>query len=132
MIGSIDERAVQAGFQHYTFKFQSVPSNSFHALGFRLDPFTNIQSIVVVTNVFTSYDGVSQPFTLSATTNASNGLMVWQLNAQPGFEYSLQTSTNLVDWVAIASLINTTGTVQFFDKDSTNYLQRFYRVVAPY
>ena len=100
-------------------------------LGFRLDPFTNIQSVVVVTNVNTSYVGVSQPFTLAVTGN-TNGLLLYEMNGQAGFEYTIQASTNLIGWTEIALLANTNGTVQFFDQDSTNYPHRFYRAVAEF
>jgi hypothetical protein len=99
--------------------------------GLRLDPFTNIQSVVVVTNVTLTYSGVSQPFSL-AIVGRTNGLPLFQLNGQPGFEYHVQASTNLLDWSPIAVLANTNGTVQFYDQSSTNYNQRFYRAVAPY
>ena len=130
-IGSIDERVVQGGFQHYTFKFPTAPSNSMHMLGFRLDTFTNMQSVITLTNVTTTADGVTQPFTLSIV-GSTNGSLMYQLGGQAGFEYTVQASTNLFDWTVIASLLNTNGTVQFYDKNATNYSQRFYRAVAPF
>ena len=133
-IGSIDERVVQAGFQHYTFKFPTTASYSLHMLGFRLDPFTNIQSVSVLTNVVTTASGVTQPFSL-AITGGTGGSSVYQLTGQPGFDYTIQASsdlTNSASWTNIAILANTNGTVQFFDQDSTNHYKRFYRAVAPY
>ena len=100
-------------------------------LGFRLDPFTNIQSSVTVTNVMLKQVGVSQPFSLSVVTNSSNGL-VYQLTGEAGFEYTVQASTNLVDWTEIATLANTNGIVRFFDQTATNAPMKFYRGVAPY
>jgi len=132
-IGSLDERFVEPGFQHYVLKFPSVTNFSSHILGFRLDPFTNIQSVVVLTNVSTSYSGVSQGFSLSITTNASNGSMVYQLSGQSGYEYTIQASSDLLNWTNIALLGNTNGTVNFYDTNAVNYpVCRFYRAVAPY
>ena len=132
MIGSIDERAVQAGLQHYTYTFPLTSSNSLHMFGFRIDPFTNIQSVAVLTNVVLSCKGVIQPFTLSATTNTSNGLRLYQLNAQAGFEYIVQASADLINWTNIAILDNTGDATRFFDKDSLKNDYRFYRALAPY
>ena len=130
-IGSVDERVVLPGLQKYSFAFTSAESNSLHVLSFRLDTFTNTASSVIVTNVVLAQAGVSQPFTLRTATNTSNGLQVLELTGQPGFNYTALASTNLTDWTAIAVLVNTNGTVRFVDRESTNFTQRFYRVLAP-
>jgi hypothetical protein len=132
MIGLLDELAVQPGFRHYTLAFPTARANSSHVLGFHLDPFTLVQSSLVITNVSLSLAGVSEPFTLSMTTNKVGGSFVYELNGEPNHEYHVQASTNLVDWTNICTLLNTNGTVRFFDQDSTNNNQRFYRaLVAP-
>lgn len=129
-IGTIDERIVTTN--HYVFRFPNATANSSHVLGFRLDAFTNIQSIVAVTNTVLSQSGVSQPALLSVTGMVTNGSRVYELTGQPGFEYRAQASTNLVDWTDVAILANTNGTVRFYDTNATNYPARFYRAVAPY
>ncbi len=131
-IGTLDERTIGQGVAHYAYHFTATESNSTHVLSFRLDPFTNVQSTIVISNVVLSQQGVVQPFTLSTTTNTVNGLHVWQLTGQAGFDYGLQASTNLTDWTQIAVLEDTNGVVSFSDQSSTNYPMRFYRVVAPY
>jgi formylglycine-generating enzyme required for sulfatase activity len=131
-IGTVDERIISSGIQHYEFRFQNAPANSTHVLGFRLDPFTNIQSTITLTNVVLNQVGVSQPFSLAITTNIVGGSSVYQLTGEAGFTYGIQASTNLIDWTLITSLGNTNGTVLFYDQDSTNYSTRFYRGVAPY
>ncbi|MDE1940501.1 MAG: formylglycine-generating enzyme family protein [Patescibacteria group bacterium] len=133
-IGTLDERAIGQGVAHYTLHFPVTEANSTHVLSFRLDPFTNVQSTIVITNAVLSQQGVTQPFSLSATTNRINGAIVWQLTGQAGFDYGLQASTNLVstNWTQIAVLENTNGMVSFYDQTSTNYPTRFYRAVAPY
>lgn len=125
IIGSIDERVVTTN--HYSFRFPNAVANSEHILGFRLDPFTNIQSIVTVTNIVLNQVGVSQPFSMAITTSTTNGLPIWELTGQSGFAYGIQASTNLTDWTDIVELINTNGTVRFYDQDATNYSMRFYR-----
>jgi hypothetical protein len=132
VLGSVDEVIVGKGPQHYSLPFPVTATNSLHVLGFRLDPFTNIQSVVTITNVILSQVGVCQPFTLSVNTNTVNGSLVYQLTGQAGFDYGLQASTDLVNWTQIAVLENTNGAVTFYDPAVTNFTCRFYRAIAPY
>ena len=132
VIGSIDERAVQPGLQHYTFTFPGTSGNGSHVLGIRIDPFTVTQSIAVVTNITLGIAGPSQPLSLSVTTNTISDLPVFQFTGQSGFTYTVEASTNLVSWDSVAALVNTNGSVRFFDPSPIKSSQRFYRVVAPY
>lgn len=129
---TLDERTIGQGMNHYALRIPATESNSAHVLSFRLDPFTNVQSTIVITNVVLGQQGAVQPFSLSATTNIVNGLPVWQLTGQAGIDYGLQASTNLIDWEQIAVLENTNGTVNFSDLDSTNHPMRFYRAISSY
>jgi len=131
VIGSLDEKAVKPGLKNYTFGFPTTTANSTHILGFRLDSFTNTQSSVAITNIVLESIGVTQPFSLSMTTNRYGGLPVFRLTGQSGFNYTVQASTNLVNWDTMAILVNTNGMVDFTDYSLTNYTQRFYRTVAP-
>lgn len=131
LLGSVDERAVQPGLQHYALPFPNVASNTTHVLGLRLDPFTSVQSSILLTNMTLSRAGISQPFSLSVTTDAVDGLPIFRLTGQPGFEYMVEVSTNLFCWTPLAILANTNGSVAFMDPDSTNYTRRFYRAEAP-
>ena len=47
-----------------------------------------------------------------------------------GANYRVETSTNLVDWVPLETLLNNDGTLQYIDVGATNYGRRFYRAVA--
>jgi probable HAF family extracellular repeat protein len=134
-IGFIDEKLVGLSTNHYVFSFPPASANSTHMLGFRLDDTaTNVVTTISITNVVMAYVGVSQPFSLSFTTNTYNGLPVLQMTGEPGFNYKVQATTNIANpnWSDIAVLINSNGVVPFIDPDSTNYGTRFYRVVAPY
>jgi hypothetical protein len=82
--------------------------------------------------IFLSKPAPSQPCALCVTTNTSQGLPTFQLAGQPGYNYIIEASTNLLTWANIAVLVNTNGTVSFTDTASTNYTQRFYRAVAVY
>jgi len=102
-----------------------------YALGFSLDPFTNVVSSITVTNVSTGYAGLANPIALSATNSASNATPVLTLTADAGFNYLVQASTNLIDWTPFAVLVNTNGAVQFIDPAMTNLSHRFFRAVSP-
>ena len=129
MIGFLDEAVVQPGLQHYTLSFPNAVANTSHILGFHLDPFTNVQSTMTITNIVTGCAGVSHPFSLSITTNRSNWSLVYRLTGQPA-SYTVQASVNLLSWTNIAILLHTNGIVNFVDQNSTNYPCRFYRVTA--
>lgn len=129
-LGTVDERIVQSGFQRYSFGFPRTTGDSTHLLGFRLDPFTNIQSSVIITNVSIGLAGVSEPFTLSVT-GMTNGTQVMQLTGPAGYTYSVELSSNLINWSVMAMLANTNGIVRFLDTESTNAPMRFYRAVTP-
>ncbi len=131
-IGFSDETLVGTNAGHYVFSFPPAVQNSSHMLGFRLDAPTNAPSTISITNVILGFIGVSEPFSLLLPTNTFNGLPIFQLSGQPGFNYKVQASTNLINWMDMAILVNTNGLVPFIDPDSTNYACRFYRVVAPY
>lgn len=81
--------------------------------------------------IYLSLPPPSQPFSLSVTGDTIDGLPEFQLTGQPGYSYTIETSTNLIDWADFTTLTNTNGTVSFTDAASTNYSQRFYRVLAP-
>jgi hypothetical protein len=80
-------------------------------------------------SLFLSLPPPSLPSALSVATISSNGLPTFELSGQPGYTYTVQASTNLINWEYVATFINTNGTVPFTDPDSPNYSQRYYRVV---
>ena len=131
LVGSVDERAVRQGLQGYSLGVPRVLANSVYALGFRLDAFTDVQSSVLITNVTFASVGVSKPFALSITDEKFEGRRVFQLTGESGFTYSVETSTNLIDWETFALLVNTNGIVRFADTVLTNAPARFYRAAAP-
>ena len=125
-IGMVDERVVETNLQTYRFQLPGTVSSGLYTLSFRLDSFDNSSSIAV-TNVATGFVGVTQPITLGISL--TNGVPLLQLTAATNFTYLIQTSTNLVDWMPTALLLNTNGTAQFTDSSLTNFGARFYRAV---
>lgn len=67
----------------------------------------------------------------SSSGFTSDGLFQLTISGAPGPGYTIDGSTNLIDWFNIALLTNVDGTIQFTDANSTNYPQLFYRVSAP-
>ncbi len=80
--------------------------------------------------IYLSLPPGSQPSVLSLATNAGAGMLTFQVTGQVGDTYTVQESTNLLDWTNVAVLVNTNGNVPFTVPASTNFLQRYYRAVA--
>jgi mono/diheme cytochrome c family protein len=59
----------------------------------------------------------------------SNGVFRLQFLGAVGSNYVLQTSTNLMDWTPLATNPATTNIFDFIDPGSSNFGQRFYRVL---
>ena len=128
-IGMVDERVASPGLQTYRFTLPSTVASGIYTLSFRLDSFENSSSIAV-TNVATGFVGVTQPITLGVSLD-TNGAPILQLTGASGFNYLVQSSTNLVNWTPAALLLNTNGTVLFADPAATNSGARFYRALMP-
>ena len=129
-IGHVDERFARMGSERHSYMFPRAETNETHSLGFRLDVFSELVSSVVITNIVFGYVGIRDPFSLLATGSFTNGLPVMQLTGPTGYKYTVESSSNLVDWTASAVLHNTNGVVEFVDPSSTNAQQRFYRAVG--
>jgi hypothetical protein len=56
-------------------------------------------------------------------------LYCWNLNAPLGALYSVQTSTNLIDWSTVATITNIGSTFTYLDTVLTNIPQIYYRTV---
>jgi hypothetical protein len=62
----------------------------------------------------------------------TNGHFTLQATGQPGTPFRLQASTNLAEWVALATnVVSPGGLLDAVDPDATNYFHRFYRFVWP-
>jgi photosystem II stability/assembly factor-like uncharacterized protein len=92
----------------------------------------NTLAVLAYGQIYLSLPPPSESSSLSVARNTSNGLPTLQLTGQPGYNYMIEASTNLINWSYIATLANTNGLVPFTDPASTNCNRRFYRAVAPY
>ena len=70
-----------------------------------------------------------QSFTVSEPTVQTNGAFRLTLSGQAGQTYVIQGSTNLLNWVPLATNTPSTGTFKFIDTNSPSFTQRFYRAV---
>jgi hypothetical protein len=75
-----------------------------------------------VVNVFVLTNAV-----LSAPTRLVNGQFQFTVNGIAGQTYATETSTNLVNWSAIATNVAPANTFSVTDATSPNILLRFYR-----
>ena len=118
-------------YAQLSFPLPETATSGTRMLGFRLDAFSAIQSSVTVANVALVFAEVREQFALSFTGASLNGLLLLQLAGPSGFNYRVESSTNLVSWSTVAILVNTNGLVRFVDSVSTNAPARFYRAVLP-
>jgi hypothetical protein len=72
-----------------------------------------------------------EPPQLGSVTLVSGGGVQIALTGGIGQAYTVQASTNLVDWVAVTNILLSSGSGQFIEYSVTNYPQRFYRAVIP-
>ena len=69
-----------------------------------------------------------QPSLLSVQSYAAGGVTL-RLASSSGYNYDLQTSSNLTDWVRIGTMSNVTNAATFVDSQGSGFSQRFYRAV---
>lgn len=124
-IGIVDERVASPDAQTYRFFLPNTVTNNVYVLGFRLDSFYNTSSSIMVTNVATGFVGTTTPLTLGISL--TNTMPLLQLTGASNYNYLVETSSNLVDWVPTALLVNSNGMVLFLDSSETNSGTRFYR-----
>ncbi|MDB6025493.1 MAG: LamG domain protein jellyroll fold domain protein [Verrucomicrobiales bacterium] len=69
---------------------------------------------------------------VNGITLQTNGPFRLQFSGNPGWNYSLQISTNLIDWVTQTNLAaGTNGLFEFIDSNVINRPVRFYRLKNP-
>lgn len=90
---------------------------------------------VVITNLYGSATSrvavvsVAGPPQLTTLAVAGSGLTDIGVSGRQGHIYELDASTDLVQWIPIATRTNASDYAVFSDPAATNYAQRFYRVI---
>jgi hypothetical protein len=128
-IGVADETVTTPGLQNYSFALPASYSSGNYVLGFRLDSFTNIVSSISITNVSLGFVGLTNTVTLGI--NRAGGSNQLTLTGPTNYNYLVESSSNLVDWIPAAIVPNTNGTVLFSVPTATNSNAQFYRAVSP-
>jgi hypothetical protein len=60
-------------------------------------------------------------------TREPDGRMNLMITGEAGISYSIDRTTNLIDWETLTNIVNINGTIQFFDPSATNHDKGFYR-----
>jgi probable HAF family extracellular repeat protein len=90
--------------------------------------------------IFANYSGFSAQAVITSTTPSisyfsgiGNTDKTFQLSFMGtiGTTNVIEASTNLINWVSIATLYNTNGFLQYLDFTATNFHMRFYRAMMP-
>jgi hypothetical protein len=74
---------------------------------------------------------VHYPLLLDARMT-TDGAFAFTLSGDAGCNYTIEVSTNLVDWTPFRTLSNATGQADFTDSASSNSTSRFYRAQLAY
>jgi enediyne biosynthesis protein E4 len=74
---------------------------------------------------------ITEPPRLSALRSSSNGPFQMQLTCWPGFDFAVETSSNLIDWMSWTRVTTTNRMTRIDDPAGMIEAQRFYRVVFP-
>ena len=61
----------------------------------------------------------------------SNGIFTLRFYGEPGTNYVVQASTNLVDWLTLTNFLRYDGVFRYDDADAGSLGRRFYRAVGP-
>ncbi len=72
---------------------------------------------------------IHEPPVLVANGHLPSGEFEVVLNSDFGFDYTIQASADLVEWMKVGALRDVDGSVQFLDPDAGQYPHRFYRAV---
>ena len=118
---------------YYTLDGSQPTTNSLqYSSAFNLTSNVTVSAATFETNYFNSI-AVSAQFILPPvqflSENFSNGIFQMQFAGSIGSNYVLLASTNLVNWTPLVTNPATTNLLNFIDPHSSNYPNRYYRVL---
>jgi hypothetical protein len=70
-------------------------------------------------------------FELSKLGLNGSGMLSFEVGGASNLSFSVQASTNLLNWSSVPYVLNPDGTVTILGESQTNYLERYYRGVVP-
>jgi hypothetical protein len=86
----------------------------------------NLVGSVTSSNALVTVTPPAQPSLLSAVSADRHNIQL-TLAGDAGVFFTIQTSSNLVDWVDLTNLLNVSGTIQFSNEVSAGSNPLFYR-----
>ncbi|MEY2411099.1 MAG: hypothetical protein QOF48_3769 [Verrucomicrobiota bacterium] len=98
---------------------------------------------VVVGGLFSGFGGGEQsalvrlqgdvvPFSMGPPSRVSNGRFQLSIHGQPQVRYSIESSSNLVDWLSFTNFVCTSDSMSIVDPSTNSRPARFYRgVIVP-
>jgi len=104
---------------------QSPSTNTITTVVTNSDPFDLVNPQLTATNNFTV---IVVPFILTGPTRLTNGEFQFVFNTGAGANYTVQYSTNLMDWISIYSFTSPGGLIPVQDPNAAASPWRFYRV----
>jgi len=110
------------GWTNLQFAVSATATNTILKFGFRNDPGELGLDDISVTEISVP------PVSLSSIGFSPNGGFQLSVSAQVGQSYTLQASTNLVNWISILNFTCTNSLMNVVDQQAKNYNRRFYRL----
>ena len=84
-----------------------------------------------IISVIRAVPGPSMRPQFKPTASYDSGVLRLSVETEPGWSYTLQASTDLVEWLPIRTSFATGTVLDFTDPDAGSYNWRFYRIVVP-
>jgi hypothetical protein len=107
---------------------QGPSTNTFKTVVTATDTYDLVHPTVAVTNNFTVI--VRLPILLATAQWLGNGQFQFTFNTRAGVEFTLQYSTNLVQWTSVLKAQGDGENLTILDPNATGGA-RFYRVISP-
>jgi hypothetical protein len=83
------------------------------------------RSLAAADGAFVSRE--ARPASLSRYSRLGNGGFQFTIDGEAGVTYVIETSSDLIQWTSLTTVVNSTGPIQFTDPDAATVAKRFYR-----
>jgi mono/diheme cytochrome c family protein len=74
---------------------------------------------------------IVMPLSLTSSGFITNGIFQLGISGMTGSNYILQATTDFISWSSISTNVATNDLILLLDPDSTNFPDRFYRILTP-
>jgi hypothetical protein len=93
--------------------------------------FTDTQSPAFLSRFYRVVIPAAVPITIGGAGILPNGQFQFTISSAAGQSFRIEAGTNLLNWITLATLTNTTGSTQFIDPAAAGFPRRFYRAATP-